>query len=261
MPHSNEKLVQLTLIQIDNYGPWTNTLGDDREHKLQVLQADLYSVIERVFAERGGLVFFNRFDEMLAVTNGIDSNDHQEIGRRISEQFPVTVSMGIGVGGTPFEAQLRASRLLQQKGSAQAQDRKGIVAHKRTIGLSESYVQVVHIDVDGITQMFTDRVSAYETSMGVMSLYVELMKSFRDHDALLFFIGGDNFMGLANGVSPQEIESLLRRPRSQDRGIMLKCGIGIANTGRKAAELATMNLDIIRRTGRNKSVVSTTQLS
>ena len=36
-------MIQLTIIKIIEYGPWTLTLGSDREHELQMLQADLVS--------------------------------------------------------------------------------------------------------------------------------------------------------------------------------------------------------------------------
>ncbi len=195
---------------------------------------------------------------MLAVTNGITKEEHDHIQKRLLEQFPVTISMGIGIGKTPFEAQLRASKLLQQKGSAQSATRSGVIACEGTLGPSESYVQVMHFDIDGITGTLTDRASAYETSLHVMTLYTELMKLFREHEALLFFIGGDNFMGVANGVKIEDVESLLERYRA--RNVRLKCGIGVARTGRKAAELATMNLDLIRSREGSRPVLSTARL-
>lgn len=248
----------MTLIQLDNYGPWTETLGSDREHRLQILQANLYSSIERSFADKEGIVFFNRFDEMLAISNGITEEEHDKIKYGIRKKFPITVSMGIGVAENPFQAQLRASKLLQQKGSAQSPTRNSVIACERTLDIAQSHVQVVHFDIDGITQTLTDHVSAYETSLHVMTLHTELMRLFRERDALLFFVGGDNFMGVANGVSAGEIESLL--VQFQNRNIKLKCGIGIARTGRKAAELATMNLDLIRKSNGGKSILSTTRL-
>ncbi len=251
------KQVQVTLIQLDNYGPWTGTLGSDREHRLQILQADLYSAIERSFADRQGLVFFNRFDEMLAISNGISVKEHRMIKDRLQTEFPITMSMGIGIAENPFQAQLRASKLLQEKGSAQSPERTSIIAHQGTLDLARSHVQVAHLDIDGITQTLTDHTSAYDTSLHVMALYAELMQKFREHEALLFFVGGDNFMGVANGVSLEQIDSLLAHYRS--RNIKLKCGIGIARTGRKAAELATMNLDLIRNNG-GRSVLSSTSL-
>jgi GTP cyclohydrolase IIa len=123
-----------------------------------------------------------------------------------------------------------------------------------------SYAQVIHIDVDRITRTFTERASAYETSLGVMSLYVDLMKGLKEYDALLFFIGGDNFMGLADGVTAEQIQSLLLLQESRNPGMKLKCGMGVASTGRKAAELATGNLEKIRETDRRRPVMSTVQL-
>jgi GTP cyclohydrolase IIa len=238
------KQVQLTIIQIDNYGPWTNTLGNDREHQLQILQSNLYALLQESFAAKNGLVFFNRFDEMLAVTNGITEEEHLEIQKQVRDQFPISVSMGVGVAETPFEAQMKASKLLQKAGSAQSTDRRNVLACTRTLSLTEAYVQVIHVDVDGITRKMTDQASAFETSLNVMSVYTDLMRLFKQHGALLFFVGGDNFMGLANGVSVDLISTLLQGYMSEN--LQLKCGVGIASTGRKAAELATRNLELIR---------------
>ena len=50
-------------MKITGYGPWTLTLGSDREHELQILQASLYQKIQRFFSEKYCLVFQNRSDE------------------------------------------------------------------------------------------------------------------------------------------------------------------------------------------------------
>jgi len=247
----------MTVIQIDNYGPWTDTLGDDREYRLQVLQARLYSSLQEEFAERGGVVFFNRFDEMLAVTNGISKEQHRAIQIEVNKHFPFTVSMGVGVGWTPFEAQVNASILLQKTGSAQSEIRKAKLACTATLEESKSCVQIIHIDIDRITESSTDRVSAFETSIKVMKVYADLMRSLKEHEALLFYIGGDNFMGVANGVSVDAITSLLKD--YHDSNVELKCGIGIAKTGRKAVELSTMNLHKIRQ-DRNNFILASTRL-
>ncbi|HXY83644.1 MAG TPA: GTP cyclohydrolase IIa, partial [Candidatus Saccharimonadales bacterium] len=68
---------------------------------------------------------------------------------------------------------------------------------------------------------------------------------------------GDNFMGVANGITVDKITSLLKDYHVSD--IELKCGIGIAKTGRKAAELATMNLHKIRQ-DRNNFILATTRM-
>jgi GTP cyclohydrolase IIa len=214
-------------------------------------------MLQENFAAKSGLVFFNRFDEMLAVTNGITEEEHLEIQEQAQDEFPISISMGVGVAGTPFEAQAKASKLLQKAGSAQSTNRKSVLACERTLSLTEAYVQVIHIDVDNITRKMTDQASAFETSLKVMSIYTDLMRLFKQHGALLFFVGGDNFMGLANGVSVDLISALLQGYMSEN--LQLKCGVGIASTGRKAAELATMNLELIRNE-RNNFILTASSL-
>ena len=74
-------MIQLTIIKITEYGPWTLTLGSDREHELQMLQAHLYGQIQKLFSEKNCLVFSNRFDEFFVITNGLTLADHVEISR------------------------------------------------------------------------------------------------------------------------------------------------------------------------------------
>ena len=67
-------MIQLTIIRIEGYGPWTVTLGSDREAQLQMLQARIYHDVQRLFNERNCIVYFNRFDEYFAVTNGLEGS-------------------------------------------------------------------------------------------------------------------------------------------------------------------------------------------
>ncbi|MEM2785413.1 MAG: GTP cyclohydrolase IIa, partial [Candidatus Nitrosotenuis sp.] len=60
-------MIQLTIVKITEYGPWTLTLGSDREHELQMLQANLYRELQKLFSEKNCLVFSNRFDEFFVI--------------------------------------------------------------------------------------------------------------------------------------------------------------------------------------------------
>ena len=51
-------MIQLSILKITEYGPWTLTLGSDREHELQMLQASLYKKIQELFSTKNCLVFF-----------------------------------------------------------------------------------------------------------------------------------------------------------------------------------------------------------
>ena len=49
-------------MKITGYGPWTLTLGSDREHELQMLQASLYQKVQKLFSER--MVWYFKIDQM-----------------------------------------------------------------------------------------------------------------------------------------------------------------------------------------------------
>ncbi|MFB6186701.1 MAG: GTP cyclohydrolase IIa, partial [Halobacteriaceae archaeon] len=95
---------QLTLIQIDNYGPWTVTPEPRREVDLQTMQSRLYADLSQHIGNLGGYVFFTRFDNMIAVTNGIDLDAHARIQETIRNRYPVTLSLSIASGETPVKA-------------------------------------------------------------------------------------------------------------------------------------------------------------
>ena len=96
-------------MKITGYGPWTLTLGSDREHELQMLQASLYQKTQELFSKKNGLVFPNRSDEFFAVTNQISLNDHIEIQKELESKFEIKLSMSIGSGASPFDANVLAN--------------------------------------------------------------------------------------------------------------------------------------------------------
>lgn len=235
----------MTLIQIDNYGPWTVTPTPRAEADLQILQSELYADLQRQFAAKGGLVFFTRFDNMLAVTNGMNMEDHLHIQKSIGNRYPITVSMGIGASKTPYEAQRKATNVLQNFGSAQSEDRKEVVAVDSMVKLDESFVQIAHIDINGITDTLTDIIPAYDTSFIVNRVQHFLMKKLIEEGSLLFFIGGDNFMSPCNGLEPQGLLKIIKEIEDEIN-IALKAGVGKAPTAEKAANLADLALEEIR---------------
>lgn len=233
-------MIQLTIIKITGYGPWTLTLGSDREHKLQMLQSSLYKEIQNLFSEKNGLVFSNRFDELFAITNGLSLNDHIEIQKKLAESFDLQLSMTIGYGDSPFEANLKADK---------ARKSKIILEKKHNIfgyvdGKADQLVQIMHMDVDGSTSISAKK-SPYEISSLVFKLYSEMSEFFLTKNCLTFFMGGDNFMIVTSGNGKEHSIKFLDLMKEK-LGIALNCGIGTAKTAREAAKLATKSLDTIR---------------
>ena len=233
-------MIQITIIRIEDYGPWTLTLGSDREHELQILQSKLYSDLQMLFSKKDALVFFNRFDEMFAVTNGINTQEHIEILKRLSTAYELDISMCIGRGRTPYEAHLDAHRAR----SYDASDEQFMV-YGADVSNADDLVQMMHIDVDGSTSNVSSKLSPYEVSLLITKLYAKLTEAFMVKGALTFFLGGDNFMVVSNGVSKNEVNDVLSSV-TDGMNIKLKCGIGSARTAREAAKLATKALDAIR---------------
>jgi len=244
-------MIQMTLIQIDNYGPWTVTPRPRNESDLQILQAELFADIQRQIAMKKGLVFYTRFDNLLAITNGLDEEDHLRIQRSIRNRYPITVSMGIGAAETPHEAQKLATKALQNKGSSQFAEREEILAVDSLVKNNNNLVKVAHIDINSCTENLTDIESAFDTNFMVNKVQHYLMTKLIKKGALLFFIGGDNFMAPCNSLSDDEIEEVLKEI-DDEIGIALKAGIGIGKNAEDAAYMADIGLEEIRDCNNSK---------
>jgi len=238
------KKIQLTLVQIDNYGPWTVTPEPRREAELQTLQAELFAELERQFASRKGLAFQTRFDNMLVITNGVSLDEHRAIQEVVSEKFPVTVSMSVGTASTPYEAQVQATLALQHAGSSRSPDRKSVLAGAGVSPPDEDWVQLAHIDVDHST-LLTDSEPIYDTHLLIQRTHLSLASSLMQRNALVFYTGGDNFMAPSNGLDVDGLAAVFSEVK-RELGIGLKAGVGVARTAEKAARLATHGLHEIR---------------
>ena len=233
-------MIQLTIIKITGYGPWTLTLGSDREHKLQMFQSSLYKEIQKLFSEKNCLVFANRFDELFVITNGLSLNDHMEIQKKLKESFELELSMTIGYGQSPFEANLQADKARKSKTLLN----KDLNIFGFVNGKSEQTVNIMHMDVDGSTSISTKK-SPYEISSLMFKLYSEMSEFFLAQNSLTFFMGGDNFMIISSPTGKENATKFLELIEKK-YGVSMNCGIGTAKTAREAANLATKSLDTIR---------------
>ena len=232
-------MIQLTIIRIEGYGQWTLTLGSDREAQLQMLQARIYHDVQRLFSERDSIVFFNRFDEYFAITNGLGVDDHLHIQHELTKLYDnMLMSMTIGAGKTAFEANLNAYRTRKEGRMLDGNSIFGSVQPQADVA------QIMHIDIDSSAKV-GNWLSPYELTALVMKIYSRLAEEFLKHDSLAFFLGGDNVMVISNGMSKEQADVVLKKVTAGN-DIKLNCGIGIGKTGRRAAEAATKALDTIR---------------
>ncbi len=233
-------MIQLSILKITEYGPWTLTLGSDREHELQMLQASIYKKVQELFSTKNCLVFLNKSDEFFVVTNGLTLDDHIEIQKSFKELFEVSLTISIGYGESPFDANLKAYN---------AKQNNIVLDEEHSIygfldNNLECNVSIMHLDVDDLKSKRKDN-SPYEISLKIFELYSKIGRYFIQKNSLSFFLGGDNYVVIASDDAKNSVQNFIDMIKNDDQ-ISLNCGIGNAKTSRNAMKLATKSLDTIR---------------
>lgn len=253
------KMVQLSVLKIEEYGPWTLTLGSDREHELQMLQSRLYDRAQSLFSERDCLVFANRADELFVLSSGLEADGHVAIQDALATEFAdIRVRMSIGSGRTPAAANAAAANAARAADTRNADGcGDGKHGHADTIfgwdaaaasSDPNDDVSIMHMDVDGLSGHRRRGASPYEISLLMFGLYHKMSEYFyREYESLTFFMGGDNFMIISSDEARESGSRRFVDAVERQDGIRLNCGIGSGRNGREAAMRATESLDMIRR--------------
>lgn len=238
------KKIQISIAQLDNYGPWTVSPEPKPEAYLQMLQTRLFADLEEEFSQNDGLAFITRYDNTIAVSNGLSLDDHKKIQEKIRNKYPVTVSFGLGTAEKAYEAQEAASKALQDTGSSQSADRCEELSGEALEFPEESLVQIAHIDINHVTG-FTDVEPIYDTHHLIQEVYLSLSEALSSKQALVFYTGGDNFMAPSNGLDKADLREVLSEVEDET-GIELKAGVGCSENAVEAAYLASEGLHAIR---------------
>ena len=239
---------QVTLIQIDNYGPWTVTPEPRREVDLQTLQSRLYADLSQLIGNREGYVFFTRFDNMVAVTNGLGADAHALIQESVANRYPVTVSLSIAADASPAAALGVATDQLQDAGSAQDGDRTEILRGDPVVeeARTDGDVRIAHFDVNDATAKYTDQLNEFDSFINIEQGYAELMRYMRKaHESLSFFVGGDNIIAVCNSVDEDGYLDAIEHV-SETVGVDLKVGVGTDRTAQAAGMAAKHALETCR---------------
>jgi GTP cyclohydrolase IIa len=204
--------------------------------------------LQYLFSKYNCLVFFNRFDEYFVITNTLSLEDHVSVIKEISIKHPnLCISFTIGNGKTPLDANIQAYQA--RKNEKFLVKKFQIYGEINNLSVSSSLtdkkVKILHIDIND-SSGFGNHLSPYESTITVMKSYVLLMDKFLKKNSLTFFLGGDNFMIIADLIEKDEISDLLNSI-SDELDIKFNCGIGFGRTSRESAKNATEALDSIRK--------------
>ncbi|GAB6878474.1 GTP cyclohydrolase IIa [Halorubrum gandharaense] len=240
---------QLTLVQIDNYGPWTVTPEPRREMDLQTLQSRLFADLAQFLGHRDGYVFFTRFDNMVAVTNGVDGAAHAALQESIGNRYPVSVSLGTAVAERPIDALETANERLQSAGSAQDEARTEVLAGDYLTETAPDDLRIAHFDVVNATGKYTDRLNEFDTFIQIEQAYASLMRYMREaHGALSFFVGGDNVIAVCPDLTEAEYADAVAHV-VDDVDVQLQVGVGGGETPHDAGFAAKHALEDCRDDG------------
>ncbi len=224
--------VRIAVLELVGYREWTESLGSDREWRIQAVQAGVYREGQITAARRGGFLMAQRHDILLLLASGLGPEDHQEVMDAVATLAPVPVRMASSCAPTPREAEARAWRLLQAVGP-------GGFRYEESGGSEETLV--AHIDIDNVTSI-TRRRGAVETHEIVIKLLANLAEKAPGLGAVIQYLGGDNVLAvLPPSASPSDVGVLL-----EGNGFSLKAGVGRAVKPRRALSLAAEALHRIR---------------
>ena len=241
--------IQLSLVQLDNYGPWTVTPSPRRETDLQSLQARLFADFSDFVGREDGYAFYDRFDNLIGVTNGIDGPTHERFQELVRNRYPITVSIGVGVASTPLDALGNATAKLQRAGSAQDPNRTEILAVDETIGQAIGDLTIAHFDIVDVTGGYTDSQNEAQTTLDVRRATLELAEYMQtEHDSIAHFVGGDNIIAVCPDLDGSAFDAA-RDSVAESTGIDLQVGVGRGPTAHAAGYRAKLALEECRENG------------
>src|ERR671930_598474 len=158
------------------------------------------------------MIYSAYFQKMTAWYTQIDLTIQEELERLYGG---LSLSMTIGSGRTPFEANMAAYKARKE---SIVLDKKSRIFGKISIPSSSwnqipsnndnSFVQIMHIDINDSADL-SSTLSPYEVTTLVSKIYLGLSQQFLKKGAMTFFIGGDNFMVILNGTSKTEAKKII----------------------------------------------------
>ena len=238
----------MAVVQIDEYGPWTVTPSPRRETDLQALQARLYADFADFVGQHDGYAFYNRFDNMIGVSNGIGPDGYERFQERVRNRYPVTVSVGIGDGTSPVEAVNRATAQLQAGGSAQDPDRSEVL-NATLSGDDRTDLTVAHFDIVDVTGSYTDEESAVDAGLDIQQSVLALQRHLKqEYDSVGQFVGGDNIIAICPNLSLDAFRAIVDHVEAE-LGITYQVGIGRGATAHDAGMSAKHALEVCREAG------------
>ncbi|ABU82528.1 GTP cyclohydrolase IIa [Ignicoccus hospitalis] len=206
-------------VVLEGYREWTESLGDDREWKIQLKQAEIDMVATRAAKDVGAFYIPTRKDVLFFVLNGVE--DPAPIFEEVSKVSPVPISVVVGCGRTPLAA-----------------------LNSRETCKVTSNIAAIHIDIN----FFRTR-DKYLGFVESVDLLDDILKIGIGYGSIGTYLGGDNIVMFSDPSAAGELARLISSFYD------VKVGVGIDKTPRGALELAARALRLLREDRTSKVII------
>ena len=221
---------RITLIELHGYREWTESLGYDREWKIQITQSKIYYRLQTEASRVNAYILPLRHDFLIALTSSLREAEHEKLFKTVENESPVPVRMASIVDRTPKNALDEAFKVILdlEDGEYYYQE-----------STCDEYTAVSHVDINSVTQ-YTLEHGVVEAYRKTMEMLYDLVRLSGLYDGIAQYLGGDNIIV----VFPPDSWAEASRKLSFD---WVKVGGGRARLARTSMMLATKALDEIRR--------------
>ena len=221
--------MRLALLELMGYREWTESLGHDREWLIQEAQASIYRSLQDTVSAMRGFAMPLRYDYLLAVTTGLSREEHEDILDRVRLESRIPVRMSSVPGLNPAEALNMAYKLLQKASPGEMQYVEG----------EDGKTVMAHVDINGISHKTRER-GLVESLVVISEFIATVTKMAAKHGGIAQYLGGDNIIVLLPDNNFMEFAE-------EVVGVSdVKVGIGVSRLPRRAMELSSKALHMIR---------------
>ncbi|BDC19212.1 GTP cyclohydrolase IIa [Acidianus sp. HS-5] len=220
--------MKILLMEFIGYKEWTESLGYDREWKIQDIQSNVYKTVNDEISRTGGFSLPVRYDGLIILADGISTKDLLKVYAKIKEIAPTKIGVCLSYGKSPREAEANAHKCILSSLSETSFNE-----------LPDENVVACHFDYNNFT-LLTKELSFYTAYMKITRLYSMLSEKIYDLGGITQYLGGDNMIAFIN---EDIIDKVINIVQNMDE---IKVGIGIGKNARSAMAGATKALDEIR---------------
>jgi GTP cyclohydrolase IIa len=208
--------VKVLSLELVGYREWTESLGHDREWRIQSFQHRLAHVLYETFSEVNAFPVPLRYDTYAVLADGIKEANLFEALKKVRPFSPTEIRVCKGFARRPVDALFSCVDRLDD--------------------FPDERVVVAHYDIDGVTKL-----DGREALEEITTLRMTLERRAREIGAIPQYFGGDNFGVFATLRDLDELIELVKELRN------VKVGIGVGKNPREALTKAAEALDYLRR--------------